>query len=44
MDYNAQKARYEQGQTEETQAELQRAGKQLRRAAGSQVAQTAVFA
>ena len=44
MDYNAQKARYEQGQTEGTQAELQRAGKQLRRAAGSQVAQTAVFA
>lgn len=44
MDYNAQKARYEQGQTEETQAELQRAGKQLQRAAGSQVAQTAVFA
>lgn len=44
MDYNAQKARYEQGQTEETQAELQRAGKQLRQAAGSQVAQTAVFA
>ena len=44
MDYNAQKARYEQGQTEETQAELQRAGKQLQRAAGSQVAQTAMFA
>lgn len=44
MDYNAQKARYEQGQTEETQAELQRAGKQLQRAAVSQVAQTAVFA
>lgn len=44
MDYNAQKARYEQGQTEGTQAELQRAGKQLRRAAESQVAQTAVFA
>lgn len=44
MDYNAQKARYEQGQTEETQAELQRAGKQLRQVAGSQVAQTAVFA
>lgn len=44
MDYNTQKARYEQGQTEGTQAELQRAGKQLRRAAGSQVAQTAVFA
>ena len=44
MDYNAQKARYEQGQTEETQEELQRAGKQLRQAAGSQVAQTAVFA
>ena len=44
MDYNAQKARYEQGQTEETRAELQRAGKQLQRAAGSQVAQTAVFA
>ena len=44
MDYNAQKARYEQGQTEETQAELQRAGKQLRQAAGSQVAQTVVFA
>ena len=44
MDYNAQKARYEQSQTEGTQAELQRAGKQLQRAAGSQVAQTAVFA
>ena len=44
MDYNAQKARFEEGQTEETQAELQRAGKQLQRAAGSQVAQTAVFA
>ena len=44
MDYNAQKARFEEGETEETKAELQRAGKQLRRAAGSQVAQTAVFA
>lgn len=44
MDYNAQKARFEEGETEETKAELQRAGKQLRQAAGSQVAQTAVFA
>lgn len=44
MDYNAQKARFEEGETEETKAELQRAGKQLQRAAGSQVAQTAVFA
>lgn len=44
MDYNAQKARFEEGKTEETKAELQRAGKQLQRAAGSQVAQTAVFA
>ena len=44
MDYNAQKARYEAGETEETRAELQRAGKQLQRAAVSQVAQTAVFA
>ena len=44
MDYNAQKARFEEGETEETKAELQRAGKQLRRAAGSQVVQTAVFA
>ena len=44
MDHNAQKARFEEGETEETKAELQRAGKQLRRAAGSQVAQTAVFA
>lgn len=44
MDYNAQKARFEEGETEETKAELQWAGKQLQRAAGSQVAQTAVFA
>ena len=44
MDYNTQKARFEEGKTEETKAELQRAGKQLQRAAGSQVAQTAVFA
>lgn len=44
MDYNTQKARFEEGETEETKAELQRAGKQLQRAAGSQVAQTAVFA
>ena len=44
MDYNAQKARFEEGETGETKAELQRAGKQLQRAAGSQVAQTAVFA
>lgn len=27
MDYNAQKARFEEGETEETKAELQRAGK-----------------
>ena len=44
MDYNAQKARYDQSQTGETLAEKQRAGKQLQRAAVSQVAQTAVFA
>ena len=44
MDYNAQKARYDQSQTAETLAEKQRAGKQLQRAAVSQVAQTAVFA
>ena len=44
MDYNAQKERYRKGETEESRAELQRAGKQLRRAAASQVAQTAVFA
>lgn len=44
MDYNTQKARFEEGEMEETKAELQRAGKQLQRAAGSQVAQTAVFA
>ena len=29
MDYNTQKARFEEGETEETKAELQRAGKQL---------------
>lgn len=44
MDYNAQKARFEEGETEETKAELRGPGKQLQRAAGSQVAQTAVFA
>ena len=44
MDYNAQKERYRKGETEESRAELQRAGKQLQRAAASQVAQTAVFA
>lgn len=44
MDYNAQKARYEEKATAETRAEMQRAGAQLRRVAASQVTQTAVFA
>ena len=44
MDYNAQKARYEQGRTEGPRRSCSGPEKQLRRAAGSQVAQTAVFA
>ncbi len=43
-DYKAQVERYQQNQSAENKAEKQRAGKQLRRAAVSQVAQTAVFA
>ena len=43
-DYKAQAERYQQNQNAENKAEKQRAGKQLRRAAVSQVAQTAVFA
>ena len=43
-DYKAQAERYQQNQSAENKAEKQRAGKQLRRAAVSQVAQTAVFA
>lgn len=44
MDYNAQKARYKTQQNEQNKAELDRAGRNLRRAASSQVIQTAVFA
>ena len=44
MDYNAQRARYEAEKSAENKAEVQRAGKSLRRAAASQVVQTAVFA
>ena len=44
MDYNAQKARYKAEKSAENKAEVQRAGKSLRRAASSQVMQTAVFA
>ena len=44
MDYNAQKARYKAEKSAENKAEVQRAGKSLRRAAASQVVQTAVFA
>ena len=43
MDYNAQKARYKAEKSAENKAEVQRAGKSLRRAAASQVVQTAVF-
>ena len=44
MDYNAQKARYNAEKSAENKAEVQRAGQSLRRAAASQVIQTAVFA
>lgn len=44
MDYNAQKARYKAEESAENKAEVQRAGQSLRRAAASQVVQTAVFA
>ena len=43
-DYKAQKARYAANQSVENKAEVQRAGQGLRRAAASQVVQTAVFA
>lgn len=43
-DYKAQKARYTADQSAENKAEVQRAGQSLRRAAASQVVQTAVFA
>lgn len=43
-DYKAQKARYAADQNAENKAEVQRAGQSLRRAAASQVVQTAVFA
>lgn len=43
-DYKAQKARYAADQSAENKAEVQRAGQSLRRAAESQVVQTAVFA
>ena len=43
-DYKAQKARYAADQSAENKAEVQRAGQSLRRAAASQVVQTAVFA
>ena len=43
-DYKAQKARYAADQSAENKAEVQRAGKSLRRAAASQAVQTAVFA
>lgn len=44
MDYNAQKARYKAEKSAENKVEVQRAGQSLRRAAASQVIQTAVFA
>ena len=44
MDYNAQRARYKAEKSAENKAEKQRAGQSLRRAATSQVIQTAVFA
>ena len=43
-DYKAQKARYAADQSAENKAEVQRAEQSLRRAAASQVVQTAVFA
>lgn len=43
-DYKTQKARYAADQSAENKAEVQRAGQGLRRAAASQVVQTAVFA
>lgn len=43
-DYKAQKARYAADQSAENKAEVQRAGQSLRRAAASQMVQTAVFA
>ena len=43
-DNKAQKARYAADQSAENKAEVQRAGQSLRRAAASQVVQTAVFA
>ena len=43
-DYKAQKARYAADQSAENKAEVQRAGRDLGRAAASQVVQTAVFA
>ncbi len=44
MDYNAQKARYKAEKSAENKAEVQRARQSRRRAAASQVVQTAVFA
>lgn len=44
MDYKAQRARYNAEKSAENKAEKQRAGQSLRRAATSQVIQTAVFA
>ena len=44
MDYKAQWARYNAEKSAENKAEVQRAGQSLRRAATSQVIQTAVFA
>ena len=44
MDYKAQRARYNAEKSAENKAEVQRAGQSLRRAATSQVIQTAVFA
>ena len=44
MDYKAQRARYKAEKSAENEAEVQRAGQSLRRAAASQVIQTAVFA
>lgn len=44
MDYNAQRARYNAEKSAENKTEVQRAGQSLRRAAASQVVQTAVFA
>lgn len=44
MDYKAQRARYNAEKSAENKAEVQRAGQSLRRAAASQMIQTAVFA